>query len=145
MYQNEQLVHPVPGYGDKVQPIYDVATSFWIPPAPEGYARMDCTYAVPKACDPMGWYDRGALKFGATPSLYQHKNITDEGHIFHPGSITRATRLQGNQVFIKTIGEGFGACPRTNEISGQQIFNTVDQFIERHLAGGCSIQHPLGQ
>lgn len=145
VYQNEQLVHPVTGYWDKTQPIYDVATSSWIPPAPDGYARMGCTGEIPKACDLIGLYDGGPLTFEVTPSLYQHKNITKEGHIFHPGSIARATRLQGNQVFIKTVGEGMGACPRTNETSGAAIFNSLDMFIKCHLAGACSIQHPVGQ
>lgn len=42
-------------------------------------------------------------------------------------------------------GQGTGSCPRTNEISGQEIFNSVDKFIKCHLAGGCSIKHPVGQ
>jgi hypothetical protein len=145
VYQNEQLVHPVTGYWDKTQPIYNVATSSWIPPAPLGYARMGCTREIPKACDLIGLYDGGPIRFEVTPSAFEHKNITLPGHIFYPGEITRRARLQDSQVFIKTQGSGSGSCPRTNEISGAEIFNSVDLFIKCHLAGGCSIKHPVGQ
>lgn len=144
VYQNEMLLHPVIGYWDQQEPIYNVATSTWNPPAPQGVATMGCTRDIPKACDMYEIYNGGRITFDVTPSTYTHKNTTAAGHLFDPGSITRNAFLSGSQLKIKTVGEGTGACPRTNEVSGSQLFNMLDKFIVCHMQGGCSLTHPVG-
>ena len=144
VYQNESLVHPVVGYWDQMQPIYNVAQGRWNPPAPLGFAAMNCTTDVPEACDKLGMFEGGPIMFTVDPSVYWHRNDTLPGHVFHPGSINRSVFQSGNQVKIYTIGEGRGNCPRTNEKSGTQIFITLDSFIKCHLAGKCHRTHPVG-
>jgi hypothetical protein len=145
VYQNESLVHPVVGYWDQKEPIYNVAAGRWNPPAPLGWAALNCTHDVPGACDFMGFYDAGPIYFTVDPSVYWHRNNTMPGHIFHPGVINRSVYESGGKVHIYTIGEGTGRCPRTNESGGTQIFHTLNTFIACHLRGQCHVVHPVGQ
>jgi hypothetical protein len=146
VYQNESLDHPVVGYWDAKEPIWDIQKNSWTSAAPNGlgWAAMNCTDDVPGACDTMWVKDGGPIVFTVNPPLYTHRNTTMAGHIFDPGFIDRTVSQRGGQVWIDTIGQGTGACPRTNEKGGTEIFNTLDSFIRCHLAGGCHIEHPVG-
>ena len=146
VYQNESLDHPVVGYWDAKEPIWDIQQNRWTSAAPNGlgWAAMNCTDDIPGACDTMWVKDGGPIFFTVNPPLYTHRNTTMAGHIFDPGFIDRTVSQRGGQVWIDTVGQGTGACPRTNEKGGTEIFNTLDSFIRCHLAGGCHIKHPVG-
>jgi hypothetical protein len=146
VYQNESLVHPVVGYWDAVQPIWNVQSGQWTSAAPGGlgYAAMNCTTEVPDACDRSWNMDAGPIRFEVEPSTYRHWNITMKGHIFDLGAIQRTVRQAGGQVWIDTVGSGTGRCPKSNEKGGTEVFNTLDSFIKCHLAGGCNVMHPVG-
>lgn len=144
VYERELLVHPVVGYWDRKTPVQD---------GEDGYAEMGCTRHIKGACDPVdralgfhihgiGVFDGGPIWFDVdTPNLHL-TNHTKPGHVFHSGEIQRwSLPASGGGVKIRTVGTGTGQCPLLNEIGGRYMFNTLDKFIECHLASGCGLAH----
>lgn len=143
VYFTEQLVHPAPGYWDNKTPIQH---------GQDGYAELGCTREIKGACDPIrmigikipgvGIFDGGPIHFERYDSQLHHANVTDQGHLFHPGRVDRWSQpAAGGGVQIYTQGTGTGACPLVNTLGGIYLFRTLDKFIECHLAGGCNKQH----
>lgn len=78
--------------------------------------------------------DVGLIVHRVFPGERKLVNETLDGHIFHPGTVTRTVVVdpQGD-VRITTIGEGTGPFPRLNEIGGPYVFRGVDAQIRRRF------------
>ena len=67
---------------------------------------------------------------------YKMVNYTEEGHIFHPGTITRTVKRDNEtgEIYVLTEGDGFQFCAgevgvwigKTNHIVGSVVFKNVD-------------------
>ncbi|MCR9159047.1 MAG: hypothetical protein ACE37F_10010 [Nannocystaceae bacterium] len=60
-------------------------------------------------------------------------NVTERGHVLHPGYIMRWIERAGASVLSHTVGRGVGPMARTNERMGTEIFDDLDEDVASAL------------
>lgn len=68
------------------------------------------------------------------PETLTATNYTLPGHRFHPGRVTRTVYRQGDQVMVRSVGEGTGPYPIPNQTIGPRIFSAVDRDLIQAVA-----------
>jgi hypothetical protein len=64
---------------------------------------------------------------------YALMNVTERGHVLHPGYIMRWIERAGAAVFCHTVGRGVGPMAGTNETLGTEIFDDLDEDVAAAL------------
>jgi hypothetical protein len=62
-------------------------------------------------------------------------NVTEPGHWFDPGYVSRSVITRGDSIYVRTIGEGTGSWPSFNVIVGPPAFNYLDSQIRSYVGG----------
>ena len=60
-------------------------------------------------------------------------NVTEGGHVLHPGYIMRWIERAGGSILSHTVGRGVGRMARTNENMGTEIFDDLDEDVAAAL------------
>lgn len=65
-------------------------------------------------------------------------NITAEGHRLYPGYVRRTVFRKGDDIYIRTVGEGIGAMPRINEDFASALWNGL---VNSHIRYRINLQY----
>jgi hypothetical protein len=62
-------------------------------------------------------------------------NVTEPGHIFDPGYVSRSVLLRGDFIYVRTVGEGTGSYRFFNTAVARPAFNYLDRQIRSYVGG----------
>jgi hypothetical protein len=78
--------------------------------------------------------DVGPITVTVDAQSYTHQNITEAGHLFHEGTVTRTAYIENGEIKIVTTGTGTGPYAEMNEIAGPAVFKLIDSEITDRIA-----------
>jgi hypothetical protein len=73
-----------------------------------------------------GPFDKDPIRIVVNRGDYSVTNYTRQGHVFHPGKVTRTIVKKGNSIYVETFGEGNGRIPTVNELVAPRYWRDVD-------------------
>lgn len=71
----------------------------------------------------------GDVRVTLDAANYSLTNVTQPGHVFYPGTVTRQAYEKDGAIWIHTVGDGSGEYAKMNEAMGPAIFKAVDEAI----------------
>jgi hypothetical protein len=86
--------------------------------------------------------DLGPVRHVVDPETHTVSNITEEGHVFDPGEVTRTVYIDNGYVKIGTLGEGTGDYPLLNQVVGASVFKTIDNEIKAKIGAALGAPAP---